>query len=186
MARRFGTTPERAVGRHSLDFSGFLPPELLERRLRVADDVFRTGQGQTFEDERGGRLLVNRMEPVPGDDGTVRFAVLHSADVTAAKGVEAQLRTQIAFREALATCLGSGLAAVDAHDRLVFVNPAFCRMVGWSEEEMLGRTPPFPFWPPDEVEPVSQLYQEVVHGEASRGDTRSTCSARTGRSCRST
>lgn len=157
MARWFGTTPEGAVGRHSLDFSGHLPRELLESRLGIADDVFRTGRGKTFEDERAGRLLVNRMEPVRDDDGTVRFAVLHSADVTASKGVEAELRTQIAFREALATCLGSGLVAVDADDRLVFVNPAFCRMVGWEEEELLGQTPSFPFWPPDVAQPVARL-----------------------------
>ena len=167
MAQRFGVAPGELVGRHSLDFSESAAPELLARRLAVADEVFRTGQGRTFEDSRGGRLLLNRMEPVRDEDGVVRFAVLHSADVTATKGVEAELRTQIAFREALATCLGSGLAAVDASDRLVFVNPAFCRMVGWGEEEMLGRTPPFPFWPPEEVEPIATLYQDVVHGEAS-------------------
>jgi PAS domain S-box-containing protein len=166
MAKRFGTTPEGAVGRHSLDFPGHLPPELLERRLRFAEEVFRTGEGRTFEDERGGRFLSNRVEPVKDDDGTVRFVVLHSTDVTATKGVEAQLRAQIAFREALANCLGSGLAAVDAGHRLVFVNPAFCEMAGWSEEELLGQTAPFSFWPPEEVEPVARLYREVVDGPA--------------------
>ena len=166
MARRFETTPEGAAGRHSLDFPGLLSRELLERRIGIADDVFRTGQGRTFEDERGGRLLVNRMEPVRDDDGTVRFAVLHSADVTAAKGVEAELRTQVAFREALATCLGSGLVAVDAGDRIAFVNPAFCGMVGWDEKELLGATPPYPFWPPDESEPFARLGREIVSGGA--------------------
>jgi len=166
MAKRFGTTPEGAVGRHSLDFSGFLPPELLERRLRVADDVFRTGQGHSFEDGRGGRLLVNRMEPVRDDDGVVRCAVLHSIDVTAGKGVEAQLRAQLAFREALATCLGTGLAAVDTDNRQVFVNPALCQMVGWSEEELLGQTPPFSYWPPEDVEAISAIYRDVISGES--------------------
>jgi PAS domain S-box-containing protein len=166
MARRLGTTPEGAVGRHSLSFPGHLPPELLESRLLVADEVFRTGQGKTFEDEREGRLLANRMEPVRDDDGTVRFAVLHSTDVTATKGVEAELRAQVAFREALANCLGSGLAAVDAAHRLVFVNPAFCAMVGWREAELLGQTAPFSFWPPEDVEPVARLYREVVEGPA--------------------
>jgi PAS domain S-box-containing protein len=168
MAKRFGTTPEGAVGRHSLAFPGHLPPELMERRLRIAEEVFRTGRGKTFEDEREGLLLTNRMEPVPDDDGTVRFVVLHSTDVTAARGVEAELRSQVAFREALANCLGSGLAAVDAGHRLVFVNPAFCAMTGWSEEELLGQTPPFSFWPPEEVQPVASLYREVVGGPAVR------------------
>lgn len=170
MAERFGVSPGAMVGRHSLDFARSDPSrEVLEERLRVADDVFRTGEGRTFEDERGGRLLRNRLEPVREGDGTVRFAVLHSVDVTAEKGVELELGAQMAFREALATCLGSGLAAVDAKDRLVFVNPAFCRMSGWSEEELLGRIPPFPFWPPDDVMPIARLYRNVVSGAASPG-----------------
>ncbi|MFN7989292.1 MAG: PAS domain S-box protein [Thermoanaerobaculia bacterium] len=167
MARRFGVSPEAMVGRHSLDFAESpASRKVLAGRLEVADEVFRTGQGRTFEDARGGRLLANRMEPVRDRDGRVRFAVLHSADVTAAKGVEQELRTQIAFREALATCLGSGLTAIDAQGRLVFANPAFCRMVGWSEEELLGRTPPFPYWEPEGVEAAMGIYRDVLSGEA--------------------
>ncbi len=162
MAKRFGTTQEAAAGRHSLDFPGLLPPELLQQRLRIADDVFRTGEGGTFEDERGGRLLLNRMAPVRDDDGSVRFAVLHSADVTDAKGVEQELRNQIAFREALATCLGSGLAVIDATERIVFVNPAFCRMTGWNEEELIGRTPPFPHWAPEDLAGLAAFYRDFV------------------------
>lgn len=166
MASRFGTTPEDLALRPAMDLSRHVPPELMERRLLLVDEVFLTGQGKTFEDERGGRLLANRMEPVKDDAGTVRYVVLHSTDVTATRGVEAQLRAQIAFREALSNCLGSGLAAVDASHRLVFVNPAFCAMTGWSQEELLGQKPPFTFWPPEEVGPVANLYREVVDGPA--------------------
>lgn len=170
MARRFGVAPEAMAGRHSLDFADApAQPDVLEGRLRVAGEVFRTGVGRTFEDERGGRILRNRLEPVREGDGTVRFAVLHSVDVTAEKGVEQELGAQMAFREALATCLGSGLAAVDADDRIVFVNPAFCRMAGFGEEELLGRTPPFPFWPPDDAGTVAKLYRDVVSGAAGPG-----------------
>jgi len=169
MARRFGVEPEAMAGRHSLDFAASpASRELLESRLRVAGEVFATGRGVTFEDERGGRILENRMEPLRDGDGAVRWAVLHSSDVTAAKGVERELRSQMAFREALANCLGSGLVAVDATDAIVFANPAFCRMTRWSEEELLGRRPPFPFWPPEEVAPLARLYGDVVSGREAR------------------
>lgn len=166
MAKRFGTTPEALVGRHAREFPGRLAPELSQRRERFLDEVLRTGRGLTFEDEREERLLSNRMEPVRDEDGAVRFVVVHSTDVTATRGVEAEVRSQAAFREALANCLGSGLAAVDAGHRIVYVNPAFCAMTGWSEQELLGQAPPFPFWPPEEVEPVANLYREVVDGPA--------------------
>ncbi len=170
MARRFGVAPEAMTGRHSLDFAESpASREVMESRVRVARDVFETGRGVAFEDERGGRLLKNRMEPLRDGDGVVRWAVVHSADVTAEMGVERELRSQIAFREALANCLGSGLAAVDATDAIVFVNPAFCRMTGWGEEELLGRRPPFPFWPPEDVAPIARLYADVVSGRETRG-----------------
>ena len=166
LARRFGLSPEAFAGRPSSDF---LPPDLLARRLKAVDEVFVTGRGVREEDEREGRLYENRIEPLPGSDGRPRFVLLHSTDVTAARQVERELGSQVAFREALATCLGSGLAAVDADDRLAFVNSAFCRMCGWSEEELLGRSPPFPFWPPSEVSPVGKLYGDVTSGAASPG-----------------
>ena len=170
MARRFGVEAEAMPGRDSLGFEDApASREVLAARLEVADEVFRTGRGRTFEDERGGRLLRNRLEPVRDAEGIVRYLVLHSSDVTAEKGIERELGSQIAFREALANCLGSGLVAVDAGHRIVFVNPAFCRMSGWDEEELLGTTPPFSFWPRDDSGAVAELYRNVVSGVASPG-----------------
>jgi hypothetical protein len=34
--------------------------------------------------------------------------------------------------------------------RINYVNPAFCKMVGWSADELSGKYPPFPFWSREE------------------------------------
>src|SRR3546814_18143425 len=34
----------------------------------------------------------------------------------------------------------------DMHGRIAYVNPAFCRMIGWNEADLIGRTTPFPYW----------------------------------------
>jgi PAS domain S-box-containing protein len=43
-----------------------------------------------------------------------------------------------------------GLRVHDMDGRINYVNPAFCKMVGWSPEELSGKYPPFPFWSSDE------------------------------------
>jgi PAS domain S-box-containing protein len=37
-----------------------------------------------------------------------------------------------------------GLRALDLNGRITYVNPAFCRMTGWTESDLVGRVPPFP------------------------------------------
>ena len=43
----------------------------------------------------------------------------------------------------------TGMRAMDMEGRISYVNPAFCAMTGFSEAELIGRMPPFPYWPPD-------------------------------------
>ena len=64
---------------------------------------------------------------------------------------EQQLRREYAFRKAMEDSLETGMRAVDLEGRMVYVNPAFCRMVGYSEAELIGHGSPQPYWPPDDV-----------------------------------
>jgi two-component system sensor histidine kinase DctS len=43
------------------------------------------------------------------------------------------------------------MRAVDLEGRIIYVNPAFCRMVGYSEAELIGHAPPLPYWPSEQV-----------------------------------
>jgi two-component system sensor histidine kinase DctS len=63
---------------------------------------------------------------------------------------ERALRQEHAFRKAMEDSLETGLRAVDLEGRIIYVNPAFCRMVGWSERELTGHGAPQPYWPPED------------------------------------
>ena len=39
--------------------------------------------------------------------------------------------------------------------RIAYVNPAFCRMIGWNEADLIGRSPPFPYWVPAATNSIS-------------------------------
>ena len=65
------------------------------------------------------------------------------------RATEDALREESAFRKAMEESVITGLRAIDLSGRIIYVNPAFCRLVGFDEHELLGAMPPFPYWPVD-------------------------------------
>jgi two-component system, LuxR family, sensor histidine kinase DctS len=63
---------------------------------------------------------------------------------------ETALRSEHAFRLAMENSTLIGLFARDLQGHITYANAAFCRMVGWSEEELHGQQTPLPFLVPDE------------------------------------
>ena len=63
----------------------------------------------------------------------------------------------------------TGMRAMDMESRISYVNPAFCAMTGFSEAELIGRKPPFPYWPPDRYEENTRLLQQEVQGRSPAG-----------------
>ncbi|AEG94820.1 candidate histidine kinase, classic [Ramlibacter tataouinensis TTB310] len=66
--------------------------------------------------------------------------------------VEQDLADALAFRKAMEDSLVTGLRARDLQGRITYVNPAFCQMVGFSAEELMGKSAPAPYWPPELVD----------------------------------
>lgn len=61
---------------------------------------------------------------------------------------EAALIAETGFRRAMENSMSTGMRVFDMHGRIAYVNPAFCRMIGWNEADLIGRTAPFPYWLP--------------------------------------
>jgi two-component system sensor histidine kinase DctS len=81
------------------------------------------------------------------------------------QAVEEQLRQEYAFRKAMEDSLDTGMRARNLDGEIVYVNPAFCRMVGWSTEELIGRRPPMPYWADDYLDETRILHDRVLAGE---------------------
>lgn len=87
------------------------------------------------------------------------LVVVLARDVRKRSRVEAALAEMLAFRKAMEDSLVTGLRARDIDGRITYVNPAFCAMVGFDANELLGRYPP-PYWPPDRLEQYEQRQRE--------------------------
>jgi PAS domain S-box-containing protein len=73
------------------------------------------------------------------------------------------------FRRAMENSMLTGMRALDLQGRITYVNAAFCQMTGWSEAELVGRTPPFPYWPEEDREMLAARLDDELHGRTIHG-----------------
>jgi two-component system, LuxR family, sensor histidine kinase DctS len=106
------------------------------------------------------------------------LAVVLARDGRRRANAEQALAEALAFRKAMEDSLSTGLRARDLQGRITYVNPAFCAMVGYSADELVGPAsgvepvaahqpdpvaPPLapvqPYWPPEQVNTYVQRQQ---------------------------
>ncbi len=79
---------------------------------------------------------------------------------------ETALRAETAFRRAMEDSLTVGMRARDLEGRIIYVNSAFCRMLGVEAEALIGRGPPMPYWNPDDLDRTIAMHDRVLAGDA--------------------
>ncbi|WVN42546.1 PAS domain S-box protein [beta proteobacterium MWH-UniP1] len=79
-------------------------------------------------------------------------------------GVERELAEETAFRRAMENSMSTGMRVIDLTGVITYVNPAFCRMVGFTNSELTGCAPPYPYWPPESQQQLTQNLQGMLSG----------------------
>jgi PAS domain S-box-containing protein len=83
--------------------------------------------------------------------------------------IQAALVQETNFRRAMENSMPTGMRAMDLEGRVSYVNAAFCQMTGFSGIELVGRLPPYPYWPPDRIEENGRLLQQELQGRSPSG-----------------
>jgi two-component system sensor histidine kinase DctS len=86
----------------------------------------------------------------------ITVMVLLTKDARRRQKAERDLAEALAFRKAMEDSLVTGLRARDLKGCITYVNPAFCQMVGWEAEALIGKNAPMPYWPPEMVDEYQQ------------------------------
>ena len=79
---------------------------------------------------------------------------------------QAALQAETGFRRAMENSIMTGMRALDLQGRIIYVNPAFCQMTGWSEEELIGQSQPFSYWPAEDRDALLAHLKEELGGSA--------------------
>ena len=139
MAARLGMKPEECVGLtcyhvvHGTDE----PPSFCPHRQLLKDELEHTKE--VFEDQLGGNFIVS-VSPLHDSEGKLTGCIHVARDINERKRAEEALRqSEEKYRNIVDTAT-EGIWIIDAEDRTTYVNEKMVEMLGYSQEEMIGRS----------------------------------------------
>jgi PAS domain S-box-containing protein len=59
-----------------------------------------------------------------------------------------------------------GLSVIDPTGEQIYVNRAMCTMLGFSREQLLGRHPPYPYWPVEQIPIIEDAFHKFLAGQS--------------------
>jgi PAS domain S-box-containing protein len=83
------------------------------------------------------------------------------------KDTEKALSKEIAFRRAMEDSMPTGMRVIDSEGKISYVNSAFCKLVGLEEDELIDAKPPYPYWPPEEIQKLKAFSKKLLNGDLS-------------------
>ena len=121
------------------------PESVAKARRQVFEEVLRSREivewTESTRDKDGViRHFMHKIYPVFDDAGAVKTVVLYGVRITEKKEYEEKIRvSEKRYRDLFNHCQAL-ICTHDLEGRLLSVNPAICKVLGYTEEEMLGHT----------------------------------------------
>jgi nitrogen fixation negative regulator NifL len=161
-----GYKPEELVGRNAFEF--IHPDDIAVIRIIFHEGLNESGTVRRrefrFRHKNGSWRVFEAIGKNLLDDPAVRGVVVNSRDITDRKRAEEVLRqSEVRFR-GLFTDAPTGIVLASPDGRFLQANPAFCELLGYSEQELLGKTG-LDFTHPDDREWSAELRHQIWHDE---------------------
>ena len=93
------------------------------------------------------------------------YAAAH--DITMRKNRELDLEAEHLFQKEVENSMTTGVRIINCEGKIIYVNPAFCRMTGFPEESLLNSYPPYAYWHQEELDKSRQLVDQIMSGNLS-------------------
>ncbi|MHB8897869.1 MAG: sensor histidine kinase [Thermoguttaceae bacterium] len=164
-----GYEPEELIGKTPFEL---MPPDEAERIRALFDEKLASGEGleriEIARLSKDGRQLVNEINvsTVLDSAGTCCGFRGISRDITQRKQIEESLRQDHEELQAIYDGMVDGLLIADIETkRFVRANHAICKMLGYSEEEVLSLSV-MDIHPPDDLANVLEHFEAQAQGRA--------------------
>jgi len=161
-ARLFGYELSEIIGADIAQFIAEQSQELMMKNLASVNaapckvECLRE-DGATFEAEIYGRSTNHKEHQIQ---------VIAVSDITGRSQSSNDLDTAQKLSYGIINAMQDGVTLHDSDGTLIYCNPAFCQMTGFSREEIVGLKPPRPYWPPEEYQEIRQAFETDLRGEA--------------------
>lgn len=146
-----------------------LPPDIADRFC--ANYSYCLKERQAIRYEESFKLgvapctVLTTLSPQFEPDGRISRLIGSSQDITQIRQVEAALSQE---KELLSTLIKNapiGIVSTDEFGKILFINPAFARICGYSPEELVGQTPPYPYWDLADLDRINEEFRLAMSGE---------------------
>lgn len=160
----FGYRAEQVTGQHHAFFcrADDAAPAAHERFWRplCAGEAY---SGQVERLREGGRScwLQTTYMPIMDDAGQVRQIMQIAIDITTRLLHEQEQQQHLRRLSLVADASDSAVMISDANPYIVYVNAGFCRMFGWTPDEVLGRRP-VSLLAPEKDAAYAQQYRDTL------------------------
>lgn len=149
----------------------FIAPEFqdsyhLKKQATLNDVEPQTCRLQMIKGD--GSLLWVRLDCRTGHDpegNRILRCVL--SDISEQRRSYEALNESVDFTKSLIQSMDSGFSVLDLDGVATDANPAMCEMTGFSKEELIGRSAPHPYWPPEEYPAIYAALEETMTGQNS-------------------
>jgi PAS domain S-box-containing protein len=136
-ARYLGKPQDDLIGQNILDY---YPADRAKLRSDCISDVLTTGQPARFqEEEANGVVYSYTVYPVAGENGNGDKIAIFAVDMTESAKMERALRKSEDRFRAVWDNSPIGICLTDHQGIYRYVNPRYCEIYGYSEEELLNR-----------------------------------------------
>jgi len=139
----FGYSREEVLGKNDYDFLSQDQARYLQakdRQVLTGGQLVETPEAPIITPHRGERFLHAQKVPLLDETGAPRYLLGICEDITERKALWEALRESEAHYRRLLETASEGVWMFDADSKTIFTNSRIAEMLGYTEQEMLGRS----------------------------------------------
>ncbi|MDP2430691.1 MAG: PAS domain S-box protein [Pseudomonadota bacterium] len=181
-----GKTQEEVLG---CDESDMFPPDVADEKMAVSREVMDGNVSLTFQEDialpGGIRTFLTTKGPLHDREGKAIGLYGIARDISERQQAEAALRHEVALNQRYLDTVQTLMVALDADGSITMINHKGCELLGYAEEELLGKNWFTECLPqPLGMDVVYPVFRRIMAGELEAAEYfENTILCRDGRQC---